>query len=199
MKYKDQLVLTGEINDVGAYNRSNIENSYRAGIELEATALLPQKFYLSANATFSQNKVLYFTEFIDDYDQGIQLKNNYKKADIAFSPSIIAAARLEWKGIKGLSLRIQSKYIGKQFLDNTSDDSRRISAYTTQDFIAAYTLKLSFMKEISFRFMLNNFLDAKYVSNGYTYSYISGGSLQTFNYYFPQAGRNFLTGLVFQF
>ena len=199
MKYKNQLVLTGEINDVGAYNRSNIENSYRGGIELEATLLLPKKFYLSANATFSQNKVLYYNEFIDDYDQGVQIQNSYKQSDIAFSPSLIAAGRLEWKGIKGLSLMLQSKYIGKQYLDNTSNESRSIKAYATQDFIAAYTFKPAFMKEISLRLMLNNLLDAKYVSNGYTYSYISDGSLQTFNYYFPQAGRNFLVGVSLRF
>ena len=167
--------------------------------ELEATILLPENFYLSGNATFSQNKVLYYNEFIDDYDQGTQVKNSYKKADIAFSPSVIAAGRLEWKGIKGLSLLIQSKYIGKQFLDNTSNEGRAIQAYTTVDFIGGYSIKLPFMKEISFRLMLNNLLDAKYVSNGYTYSYISGGSQQTFNYYYPQAGRNFLAGVSLKF
>ncbi len=83
MKYKDQLIPTGKINDVGGYTRINIPNSYRAGIELQEIERLPSGWGVAGNITFSKNKVRNFTEFYDDYDEGTQKSNFYSSSDIS--------------------------------------------------------------------------------------------------------------------
>ena len=167
--------------------------------ELEAAVNISQKIMLSGNVTFSQNKAINFNEYIDDYDQGTQVVNTYKTSDIAFSPNLIAAGRISWKPIKGLEFTYQTKYVGRQFLDNTSRADRSLNPFCVNDLIASYAFDPKFFKEIRVNFMLNNFLNAMYCPNGYTYSFVSGGSLQTYNYYYPQAGRNFMCGVTFKF
>lgn len=195
MNYKDQLVLTGMINDVGAYTRTNIGRSWRAGIELEAKGKLKQWLALSGNLALSRNKVRNFTEFIDDYDNGNQKANFYRKSDIAFSPSILGALDLTVQPLQRLTLDLMSKYVGKQYLDNTSHDGRRLDAYCIQDIRLAYGLALRHVKEVNLILQVNNILDGKYEPNGYTYSYLSGGLLTTANSYFPMAGINWTFGV----
>lgn len=199
MYYKNQLVLTGRINDVGAYIRSNIDNSYRAGIELEGQVTMLKKLVLAGNVTFSQNKVLNFVEYIDDYDNGGQAANTYKRTDISFSPNWIASASLAYQPVKNLVFTFSNKYVGKQYLDNTSNNSRVLNAFTTQSIRINYTLKWNVLKEVNFNFVVNNLFNAKYEPNGYTFSYIYGGQQTTENYYYPQAGINFMGGIGLRF
>jgi hypothetical protein len=194
MNYKDQLVLTGKINDVGAYTRSNIAKSYRAGIEIQSKLQLARWFNIEANITLSENKVKDFTEFIDDYDNGGQVTNLYKKSTLSFSPSIIAGSSINFIPFKNGELSLINKYVGRQFLDNTEKNSRSLNAYYVQDIKVSYLLNCKILKEVRFIGQLNNIFNKRYESNGYTFSYVYGG-LTTENYYFPMAPLNGMLGI----
>ncbi|HKB43387.1 MAG TPA: TonB-dependent receptor, partial [Chitinophagaceae bacterium] len=195
MRYKDQLVLTGKINDVGAYTRTNILKSYRAGIELQGETKFNSWMNASANLAISRNKVLNFAEFIDDYDNGGQKINNYKATDIAYSPHIVGGATINFLLLKNLELSLLSKYVSKQFLDNTQNNGRVLNSFYVQDARAIYTLRKGVLKEANIILQVNNIFNKKYEPNGYTYNYIFGGDLVVNNYYFPMAGTNFMIGM----
>jgi len=199
MDYTNQLILTGELNDVGSSIRANVDKSYRAGIEFQTSFLISKKVKLNLNATYSQNKINDFTEVLYDYTTGFDvIENNYSNTDIAFSPNIIGAASIEYNPFKGINLMLQTKYVSDQFLDNTSNADRKIDAYQTVDARLSYTIFPKKMKEISFNILANNILNTLYSSNGYTYSYIVGETI-TENFYYPQAGINFLVGMTMKF
>ncbi|MCB9230865.1 MAG: TonB-dependent receptor [Bacteroidia bacterium] len=199
MLYKDQLVLTGQINDVGAYNRVNIPNSFRAGLEVDGGVDLLNNLRLFANATLSQNKISNFSEFIFDYDTYSEVENQLGNTDIAFSPNLIAGAGLIWKPVKGLDLTWFSKYVGSQYLDNTSSASRRLDAYFVSDLKVGYTFRVKGIREIGLNLLVNNILNEQYESNGYTYGWLAGGQRYDYNFLYPQAGINFLTGATVKF
>jgi len=199
MHYKDQLVLTGKINDVGAYTRTNIPKSYRAGLELVASLKFTTWLNAAGNFSLSKNKVIDFTEYIDDYDNGGQQITQYSKTDIAFSPSMVGGATINFIPFKNVELSLISKYVGKQYLDNTQNESRKLNSYYTQDARFIYTISKTCLKELNIILQANNVFDKKYEPNGYTFSYYYGGSLTTENYYFPMAGRNFMAGVNVKF
>ncbi|QHT67016.1 TonB-dependent receptor [Rhodocytophaga rosea] len=199
MDYKNQLVLTGQINDVGEYNRTNIPRSYRMGVEIEGAIKLLPNLQWAANATFSRNKIRNYQEFIDDYDAGEQVATEYESTDIAFSPNITAASTISFSPVKNLSLNLVSKYVGEQFLDNTSSDSRKLDDFFVNDIRINYTLQTRLVKEIGLNLLMNNIFNVEYEPNGYTYSYRSGGAITTENFYYPQAGTNFLASINLKF
>ncbi len=199
MHYKDQLVLTGQVNDVGAYTRINVPNSYRAGIELQGQAILSEKFNLAANFTYSRNRIKAFTEYVDEYDADFewigQAATAYKNAPIAFSPDIIAAGTVNTLPVKNLEFSLIGKYVGDQYLDNTGSDAIKLDAYYTQDVRMIYTVRKKLFSEWNVTAQVNNVFNRKYEPNGYTYAYIYDGSRTTENFYFPMAGINFMIGL----
>ncbi|HUR66410.1 MAG TPA: TonB-dependent receptor plug domain-containing protein [Chitinophagaceae bacterium] len=199
MSYKDQLVLTGKINDVGAYTRTNIPWSYRAGVELQGTLRFNKYVNASANLAFSSNKVRNFVEYIDDYDNGVQITNKYSSTDIAFSPAVVSAATINILPLKNIEVSWISKYVSKQYLDNTSNDTRRLDAFFVQDLRAIYTLKRKKLKKLNLIVLVNNIFNNDYEPNGYTFSYIYGGTQSTENFYFPMAGVNFMIGINLKF
>ncbi|QJD77998.1 TonB-dependent receptor [Spirosoma rhododendri] len=199
MNYRDQLVLSGQLNDVGAYNRVNVARSYRAGIELESALQLAKKLRWNVNATFSRNRIQNFTEYLDNFDNESQESRQYSETDISFSPNVIGGSQLLFTAAKGLELGLLSKYVGKQYLDNTSNESRKLSPYFTNDIRVIYSLKPRFAQELTFTLLFNNVFNELYESNGYTYAYISEGRVQADNGYYPQAGRNFLAGVRLRF
>jgi len=206
MDYKDQLILTGQINDVGAYIRENVASSYRAGIELDGVFQASDKWVLGGNIAFSQNKIAEFTEYIDDYSvtDFVQEAISYTDTDIAFSPNVVGSAIIEFKPVKNLSLNWMSKYVGKQYLDNTANDARSLDAFFTNDIRISYQMQPRFFKSLELNLMVNNVFNELYEPNGYTFSYFlpgenSGRELITENFYYPQAGTNFLFGLVMKF
>ncbi len=199
MHYKDQLVLTGEINDVGAYTRTNIAKSYRAGVEIIAGAEIAPWLNAAGNVSVSKNKVIDFTEYIDDYDNGGQQTKQYSSTDIAFSPNIIAGATISFIPLKNTELSFISKYVGKQYLDNTQNETRKLNAFYTQDARFIYTITKGCLKELNIILQANNLFNKLYEPNGYTFSYYYGGSLTTENYYFPMAGTNFMVGVNLKF
>lgn len=198
MFYTDQLVLTGQINDVGAYIRDNVESSSRIGLELEGGVQLTDHFSWAANMTLSQNKIEEFSEFVDDYDNGGQVERTFNDTDIAFSPGLIANSVFSFSK-KGFSSELSSKYVSRQYLDNTENEFRDIDEYLISDLRLSYGLtELGFAKALTATLQISNIADIEYETNGYTFGFISGGE-QRFNYYYPQAGRNFLLQLKWEF
>jgi iron complex outermembrane receptor protein len=195
MQYRDQLILTGKINDVGAYTRTNIPNSYRTGIELQGKLMATKWLNVAANITFSKNKIKNFTEYLDDYDNGGQQTNFYSSTDIAFSPNTIAGGSINIIPVKNAEVNLISKYVSRQYLDNTSLKSRSLNPYYTQDVRLSYLLEGKIFKATSIILQLNNVFSKKYEPNGYSFSYIYGGSLTTENYYFPMAPFNCMLGV----
>lgn len=196
MYYVNQLVLTGQINDVGSYTRTNIPYSYRLGIELQAGAVLNKWIQVSGNVTLSRNKISSYTEYIDNYDNGLQNAVAHRNTDISFSPPVTAAATLTLLPATGLELSLLSKYVGKEYLDNSQNEARKLNAFFTQNIRGSYTIKKWLFSEWNITAMVNNVFNKKYEPNGYTYSYVSGGALTTENGYFPMAGTNYMLGLT---
>ncbi|HCN84970.1 MAG TPA: TonB-dependent receptor, partial [Sphingobacteriaceae bacterium] len=199
MFYKDQLVLTGKINDVGEYIRQNVPQSYRLGVELDTKWQFSRSFSWAANAALSTNKVKDFTEYDDDYDNGGQIVNSYKKTDIAFSPSFVGSSELSFNPFKNTDLGLISKYVSKQYLDNTSHEDRTINSFFTNDLRLRYQTSFRGITHVGLTLLVNNVFNELYETNGYTFSYNYGGVFTTENYYFPQATRNFLLSLSLKF
>lgn len=177
MHYKNQLVLNGQINNVGEFIRTNSGRSYRLGLELGLSSKITQQLQMSANATFSENRN---KNFYSETEAGVQ---NFGNTEISFSPGVIANANIQYSPVGHLTLGLTGQFVGKQFLDNTGNKDNQLDSYFVPDFNVSY--KLPFQKqEVMLRFLLNNFTNTKYVNNGF-----SGP------YYFAQAGINFLFGV----
>lgn len=203
MNYKNQLVPTGKINDVGASILTNVSESYRTGVEVESLWRINEKLSWMANVTFSSNKIRKFDEVIYDYGEDFDEFNEviqvHRSTNIAFSPSVIAGSAFMFVPAPGFELAWMSKYVGQQFLDNTSHTSRSMKAYFINDLRIGYSWKPTGMQAISLSGLVNNVLDVEYVSNGYTYGYLGGPTEYRQNFYYPQAGRNFMIMLALKF
>ncbi len=203
MDYKNQLVPTGKLNDVGALIRANVDESYRTGIELEGSLRVSRTLLWNANLTLSRNKIKNFEEVLYDYganfDEYNEVVNVHHNTDISFSPNVIIGSGMMYSPIKGIELGLLTKYVGKQFLDNTTNESRKIDAYFINDVRLSYIWRPSFMREISISLLANNVLNKMYSSNGYTYGYLGGSAAYRQNYYYPQAGRNYMVMLALRF
>lgn len=200
MNYKDQLVLTGEINNVGAPIFTNVPKSYRAGIELLGGVKISNQVKWEANASFSKNKINDFTEFVDNWSFPYnQLSTNLGKTDLAFSPEIIANSTFTFQPVKQLSINLVTKYVGKQFIDNTSNESRKLNPYFVNDIRINYSFETNFVKEVSFYLLINNVLSEKYESNAWVYRYSYEAQEYAMDGYFPQATIHFLAGVSLGF
>lgn len=204
MDYKDQLILTGEVNDVGSSVRTNVPESYRAGLEIDAGLKLSDNLNWSANLTLSRNKINEFTEIIYDYgpafDEFNIIANEYSDTDIAFSPNVMAGSQLSYSPFRNFGISLLSKYVGKQYLDNTSNENRTIDAYFVNDIRLDYSIYTEQLKELRFSLLVNNILDEEYVSNGYTFGYQGGPDyVVRENYYYAQAPTNFLASVTLKF
>lgn len=203
MNYKDQLINTGKINDVGAYTRINVDNSYRAGIEFTLDYRVFDKFTVQGAVAFSQNRIETFTEYIDNYDDP-----NYQQTEIihtntnmALSPNLVGNIGFTYDPIENLSLSWMSKYVGEQFLDNTSNHenyNRKIDAFSYTNLSLNYTFENILFQSITLGLQCNNAFNAMYSNNGYTWGYIAGGTRTVENFYYPQAGRNFMFRLLIE-
>jgi len=200
MFYKNQLVLTGESDDVGNPIRQNVDKSYRIGLELEAIVPITSKLTLQPNMTISANKV---DELSFSFDGESQNLNN---TDISFSPSFVAANAIVFQPIENLQMSLLSKYVGEQFMSNTEADLSKLDSFFINDFNINYTLKTaSIFDAIVFSGLINNIFNVKYVSNGYYYTYDDSwsnpGSITTIEGagFYPQATTNFLVGVTLKF
>ena len=199
MQYKNQLALSGKINDVGDPIRINVPASYRIGAELQGKLVVNKWIALNGNIAVSANKLKRYFDYTPKYDVNFDLvapDTFYAKtATIAFSPAVVASATIEVVPCKNASISLNSKYVSQQYLDNTANDNRKLNAYLVQDLRLSYAIKNVLFKEINIIGQVNNLFNKRYESNGYTYSYYFDTSLVTENFYFPMAGRNFMIGL----
>ncbi len=202
MNYTDQLVLTGEINNVGDAIMANVPESYRAGIELAAGWQINKLLRWDVNFTFSQNKIKDFAEYVDNWsywddpeNQPLQYEKYLGETDISFSPDIIAGSVIKLKPFKNFGISFISKYVGRQYIDNTSSKERSLDPYFVNNIHLNYRLKTSLVKKIDFFLRLNNVFSEKYESNAWVYRYYYDGVEGEVNGYFPQAEFNFLGGI----
>lgn len=197
MNYRDQLVLTGAINDVGAAIMTNVPESFRTGIELSGKARLTDKLNLSANLTLSKNKIRNFTELVDDWDNwGSQIENPIGNTDIAFSPEITSGAEIGWTFAKGFEAAFNSKFVSRQFIDNTASEDRSLDPYFVSNFRLSWMIEPDFMRGMEINLNVNNLFNAEYETNAWVYRYYSEGSYGVYDGYFPQAGVNFVIGVT---
>jgi iron complex outermembrane receptor protein len=200
MQYKDQLVLTGEINDVGAPIMTNVPESYRAGIELAAGLKIFPRLKWNFNATFSSNKIKDFTEYVDNWSPPYeQVTKELGNTDLSFSPNLITGSIIDWEPVDNLSFKLISKYVSRQYIDNTSDKNRSLDPYLVNDVSIIYSIKTTFIKEIGLTLMVNNIFNVEYESFAWVYRYYYNGKHHVIDGYFPQAGINFLTGINLKF
>lgn len=199
MYYDNQLVHSGKINDVGSPIMINVPQSYRTGFELTSKYQIQKNIAYELNFTYSKNKIKDFTEYVDDWDNGGQKSIYHKITDISFSPEIIFSGILSAKVFKNGKIVWLSKYVGKQFIDNTSNPENSLDAYLVNDLIAAYSLNLMEDANLTISFKVNNLFNHQYESNAWVYRYYYEGKFYTMDGYFPQAGRFYLFSLDINF
>jgi len=192
MDYNNQLIMTGQINDVGAAIMTNTDKSYRAGIELMAGAKFLQYFNWNVNATISRNRINDFTEYVEDWDKGGLIANAKGKTDLAFAPSFTANSVFSFSPAKSLEVSFLSNYVGSQYIDNTADSDRKLDAYLVNNLKLDYTFNQTIFKSLKCNLMINNIFNEKYESNAWVYSYFYEGKRNKMDGYFPQAGTNFM-------
>ncbi len=199
MNYKNQLVLTGEINDVGAPIMVNVDKSYRSGIELQGGWKISRALQWDVNATFSQNKIKNFTEYVDDWDNSGQQAFYLGTTDIAFSPNVITNSLITVSPLENLNFSLVSSYVSKQFIDNSSSNDRVLNAYFINNFQADYSFKTSLFSEITLHLQVNNLLNKKYESNAWVYSYIYEGQRLKWMVIFHKQGQILWWALILSF
>jgi iron complex outermembrane receptor protein len=199
MLYKNQLVLTGALDDVGEAIRTNIKDSYRAGIEASARVKIAEPLSWYVNATLSTNKVKNFEQYLQNYDTGTLDGTQYKKTNIAYSPDFTGSSTISYHPVKNAEIAFISKYVSRQYLDNTSTISRSLDGYMVSDVRLNYNFSIKGIKNVGVGLLVNNVFSKKYQSDGATYPDIEGGKVVNYNYFFPQAPINFLASLNLKF
>ena len=199
MDYDNQLVLTGEINDVGAAVMTNVKKSYRTGVEFMAGVRLLKNLLWNMNATLSQNKIDNFTEYVDNWDTGTQDVFNLGQTNLAFSPDIVGGSTIIFIPFKSFRAEFLSKYVGKQYIDNTSSEERKLSPYFVNNLTFNYNFSPKVFQAIDISLMVNNLFNVKYESNAWVYRYIYENQPEVMDGYFPQAGISYLLSVNFRF
>ncbi len=206
MEYNDQLVLTGEINNVGSSIMVNVPESYRKGIEVSGAFVLRSNVNWSLNASFTSNKINNYTEYVDNWsywddpdNEPYQVVKKIGRTDIAFSPEMTAASRLAWKPVNGLTLSLLSKYVGKQFIDNSSNEERKLDPWFVNDIMINYGFVVKKVGSFDLGMKVNNVFNQEYESNAWVYQYYDSGEHDVLDGYFPQAGTNIMVRLAMKF
>jgi iron complex outermembrane receptor protein len=208
MSYTDQLALNGQLNQVGEAIRVNIDQSYRLGLEVSGAWELNARLRLEGNATLSENRVERFTEFVDRYDQDFNYLGQeqvvHEDSDLAFSPNLIAGGELRYQAIRdseknSLDISLLTKYVGKQYIDNTSDENNVLDAYSFTDLRLRYVWKPGWIKQVDLTLLARNIFDQQFEANAWSYRYVFDGSTTIDQGFFPQAGTNFLLGINVHF
>lgn len=207
MDYHNQMVQTGKLTDIGYKLMENVKDSYRAGLEVEATIpLWDNKVLIDANATFSSNKIKNYVAWFDHYDnqnnwnwEG-QIYKEYGTTSISYSPDIISAVGVTWQPSSVFYINLLGKYVGKQYMDNTSDDEKSIEAYFVNNLSAGYTFNKTSFGPFNLQVFVNNLFNKEYVANGWaaTDTFADGTAVNWIGYY-PQATRNYMARLTLTF
>ena len=205
MDYKDQFVQTGALSDIGENLTTNIKDSYRLGVELQAGVDVASWLSLDGNMALSRNRIRDFDEVVEDWDNGSQTIH-YNSSTLAFSPSLLGNmfVNFHWRGLQAVW---HTAYVDKQYLDNTECEERSLPAYTTQNVSLSYTLSLKKLgvKEAVFSLNLNNIFNRHYAASGWVYSAIceSAGHSNGNRYYqigfIPMAGFTAMGNITLRF
>lgn len=198
MYYIDQLVLTGEINDVGYPVMTNVPESYRLGLEMAGRYTFSDYFGLKGHLTLSQNKITSFTQLIDNWDTWSQDTVDYKNSDLSFSPAITGGIEFVSHPFRNFSAALIFNYTGEQFIDNTTNHERMLDAYLDGTLRLGYDFTLK-KNHISCYFIINNLMNAEYETNAWVYPYRYEGEDRVMDGYFPQAPRHYLGGISIRF
>ena len=196
MDYNDQLVLTGEINNLGAAIMTNVDKSFRLGFEASTNYQICKWLGLSGNVALSRNKIIDFTDYIEDWNNGGNHSTYLGTTDISFSPDLIAGLNVNFTPIKNLNISLQGQYVSRQYLDNTSCEARSLDPYLTTNASISYEWEQKVFKTLNFSLSVNNLLNRKYCTNGWVYRAWTAGSEYLEDGYFPQAGVNFMFGVT---
>ncbi len=212
MDYKNQLVATGEKSSVGYDIMTNVDKSYRTGIELMAGVKILPSLKWDMNLTLSRNRINEFVAYASHYDtltwNEIALGKTIRYTHISYSPEIIGASILSYEAVKNFHISLITKYVGEQYFDNTSSDDRKLDDYIVNNIRLQYTLKTKWFKSIGFSLQINNILGEKYANNAYGGIWYEGRQKgrwldekqdKNWAYYFPQAGPHFLAGITIKF
>jgi iron complex outermembrane receptor protein len=200
MYYKDQLVLTGSLDDVGNPIANNIGESYRFGLEIESVINFLNNLQWQPNIAISSNKNI---DKYENFDGELQYFGN---TDLAYSPNLIIGSNLLYQPVKNLSISFLSKYVGEQFMSNIEHKNSKLESYFINDLNMSYEIKPDkLIKSIIFSGLVNNVFNVKYVSNGYFFTYddtwTDPNNITTITGtgFYPQAGINFLLGINVKF
>ena len=206
MDYKNQFVLTGKINDIGAAIMTNVPESYRFGIETQLAWRVVSNLDFTANLTISKNKINNFTEYIDNWNywddpenEPYQYENELGSTTISFSPSMTAGAQLNYHLRENFDIIFGSSYVSRQFIDNTSNKERSLDPYLTGNLQLKYKVKQPVFKVLEISAILNNLFNTKYETNAWVYRYIYDDQHYAMDGYFPQAGRHGLISATIRF
>ena len=199
MDYTNQLVLTGAVNDVGTPLRTNVEQSYRAGIEANLTYHLMPNLDIHGNFAISRNRISKMVTETTDYADYSVLKDTLNNVPISYSPNAVAALQINWKPAKNWQVNWNHKFVGKQYLDNTGEADKMLNAYYFSELWVskAWNFKNA---TITLKIQLLNIFNNLYNNNGYSWEYLYGkNNLTREVFYFPSAPRNALVGLNISF
>lgn len=206
MKYKNQMVQTGKLNDVGYKLMENVPDSYRLGLELIGAYQFTKWIRMDANITISRNKIKDYTAYFDLYDNQTdynfvgQTTEHFKSTDISFSPNVISSGTVTVTPYRTLTLALIGKYVGKQYYDNTSNPKNQLTDYFVSNFAASYTFKTQKIGEINLQFFVNNILNKEYVANAWVSTDKFKDNTQlVYTGLFPQATRNIMAKLGIRF
>jgi iron complex outermembrane receptor protein len=215
MDYHDQMVQTGRLNDNGYKLMENVKESYRTGIEIEASVpLWAEQVRIDANATFSRNRIEHYTAYFDLYDSDYnpvhidndpanpheQLSLYYGTTPISYSPSVVSAIGITYQPTGAFYLNLAGKQVGRQYLDNTGDNEKSIDAYFVANLSVGYTFTKNSLGTFQLQLFVNNLLNREYVANGWTATdAFEDGSVVHYIGYYPQATGNYMARLTLSF
>jgi iron complex outermembrane receptor protein len=185
MNYNDQLVLTGELDNVGNPIRANVGKSYRTGVELTGLWKVADNLTWNANLTWSMNRNI---DFVVTNEDGVQ---EIRNTAIILSPNLIGGSQLTWNAFPGFSTALLTKYVGRQYLDNTENDELTLDSYLVNDVRLSYTFELRGIKGVDVSLLVNNIFNVMYSSNGAVWD--------GYAYYYPQAGTNVMVMVGLRF
>jgi iron complex outermembrane receptor protein len=207
MDYNNQMVQTGRLNDVGYKLMENVKESYRTGVELETSVpLAGEKVRVDANITLSRNRISNYTAYYDLYDTAEnyewvgQTTRSIKSTTISFSPNVTGMGSVTYQPLPALYINLLGRYTGKQYLDNTSDESKAIDGYFVSNLSAGYTFGKTAVGKITLQLFVNNLFNKEYIANGWAATdAFQDGSLHHWIGYYPQATRNYMARLTINF
>lgn len=199
MDYKNQLVATGKINNVGEPIMTNVAESYRVGVELSTGAQLIESVRWDFNIALSKNKITNFVMHIDNWDTWEQETVELGTTNLLLSPNTIANNTLTYTPFSNFNIGFISKYVSRQYIDNTSHEYNSIDPYFVNDIKLSYSFSSSFFKVVRLHLDVQNIFSEKYETYGWVYNYMYGGERGVIDGYFPMAGINFMTGITLEF